>query len=163
MILTDSFTSSQFKQSFVRVFDKDSNDSLLMGFNASLEVLTTKELKVTGLIGHAVSLEQEVKFCRRNRVWNWQHLFMEDVWYQPYFKLRDLLRNSEPRRTRTAPARASERHDAIPDVLPAFVWPISSSSYDSGSEFEWTYRRSCNRPILRSRGCRGPHVSDCSI
>ena len=48
MIQTDSFTSTQFKQSFVRVFDKDAQDLLLMGFNASLEVLTTKELKVTG-------------------------------------------------------------------------------------------------------------------
>ncbi|KAL2401782.1 Protein transport protein sec23 [Exophiala dermatitidis] len=55
MVLTDSFTSSQFKQSFVRVFDKDDNDNLLMGFNASLETITTKELKVTGLIGHAIS------------------------------------------------------------------------------------------------------------
>ncbi|KAK2765386.1 GTPase-activating protein S23 [Arachnomyces sp. PD_36] len=59
MLLTDSFTSSQFKQSFVRVFDKDENDNLMMGFNASLEVLTTKELKVTGLIGHAVSLNKK--------------------------------------------------------------------------------------------------------
>ncbi|EDN08279.1 hypothetical protein HCAG_04789 [Histoplasma mississippiense (nom. inval.)] len=59
MVLTDSFTSSQFKQSFVRVFDKDQNENLLMGFNASLEVLTTKELKVTGLIGHAVSLNKK--------------------------------------------------------------------------------------------------------
>ncbi|KAI9894072.1 MAG: GTPase-activating protein S23 [Vezdaea aestivalis] len=59
MILTDSFTSSMFKQSFVRVFDKDEKEDLLMGFNASLEVLTTKELKVTGLIGHAVSLNKK--------------------------------------------------------------------------------------------------------
>ena len=59
MLLTDSFTSSQFKQSFVRVFDKDAADNLLMGFNASLEVLTTKELKVTGLIGHAISLNKK--------------------------------------------------------------------------------------------------------
>lgn len=59
MILTDSFTSSQFKQSFVRVFDKDAQDNLTMGFNASLEVLTTKEIKVTGLIGHAVSLNKK--------------------------------------------------------------------------------------------------------
>jgi protein transport protein SEC23 len=55
MILTDSFTSSMYKQSFARVFNKDADDNLLMGFNASLEVLTTKELKVTGLIGHAIS------------------------------------------------------------------------------------------------------------
>ncbi|KAG9199644.1 hypothetical protein B5807_03992 [Epicoccum nigrum] len=55
MILTDSFTSSMYKQSFVRIFNKDDQDNLLMAFNANLEVLTTKELKVTGLIGHAVS------------------------------------------------------------------------------------------------------------
>ncbi|XP_044721952.1 sec23/Sec24 trunk domain-containing protein [Hirsutella rhossiliensis] len=59
MILTDSFTSSMFKQSFIRIFEKDGDDNLLMGFNAVLEVLTTKELKVTGLIGHAVSLNKK--------------------------------------------------------------------------------------------------------
>ncbi|KAF7538545.1 hypothetical protein G7Z17_g12613 [Cylindrodendrum hubeiense] len=59
MILTDSFTSSMFKQSFVRIFEKDGDENLLMGFNAVLEVLTTKELKVTGLIGHAVSLNKK--------------------------------------------------------------------------------------------------------
>ncbi|KAF4629696.1 hypothetical protein G7Y89_g8449 [Cudoniella acicularis] len=59
MVLTDSFTSSMFKQSFVRIFEKDGDDNLLMGFNASLEVLTTKELKVTGLIGHAVSMNKK--------------------------------------------------------------------------------------------------------
>lgn len=59
MILTDSFTSSMYKQSFARVFNRDANDNLLMGFNASLEVLTTKELKVTGLIGHAVSMNKK--------------------------------------------------------------------------------------------------------
>ncbi|KAH7360054.1 transport protein-like protein sec23 [Pyrenochaeta sp. MPI-SDFR-AT-0127] len=59
MILTDSFTSSMYKQSFARVFNKDADDNLLMAFNANLEVLTTKELKVTGLIGHAVSLNKK--------------------------------------------------------------------------------------------------------
>jgi len=59
IILTDSFTSSMYKQSFARMFDKDGDDNLTMGFNASLEVLTTKELKVTGLIGHAVSLNKK--------------------------------------------------------------------------------------------------------
>jgi protein transport protein SEC23 len=59
MILTDSFNSSMFKQSFIRIFEKDGDDNLLMGFNAVMEVLTTKELKVTGLIGHAVSLNKK--------------------------------------------------------------------------------------------------------
>ncbi|KAF5098097.1 hypothetical protein D0Z03_001279 [Geotrichum reessii] len=55
MILSDAFTTSIFKQSFQRMFNKDSNGFLQMGFNASMDVLTTKELKVNGLIGHAVS------------------------------------------------------------------------------------------------------------
>ncbi|TDZ17373.1 Protein transport protein sec23 [Colletotrichum orbiculare MAFF 240422] len=59
MILTDSFTSSMFRQSFIRIFEKDGDDNLVMGFNATLEVLTTKELKVTGLIGHAISLNKK--------------------------------------------------------------------------------------------------------
>ncbi|EMC97458.1 hypothetical protein BAUCODRAFT_33174 [Baudoinia panamericana UAMH 10762] len=59
IILTDSFTSSMYKQSFTKVFDTDAEGNLAMGFNASLEVLTTKELKVTGLIGHAISLNKK--------------------------------------------------------------------------------------------------------
>ncbi len=59
MILNDTFTAAMFRQSFVRIFDRDGDDNLLMGFNAVLEVLTTKELKVTGLIGHAVSLNKK--------------------------------------------------------------------------------------------------------
>lgn len=59
MILTDSFTASMYKQSFAKIFDTDAEGNLAMGFNASLEVLTTKELKVTGLIGHAISLNKK--------------------------------------------------------------------------------------------------------
>ncbi|KAK0993885.1 GTPase-activating protein S23 [Friedmanniomyces endolithicus] len=59
MILTDSFTASMYKQSFAKIFDTDSQGNLAMGFNATLEVLTSKELKVTGLIGHAVSLNKK--------------------------------------------------------------------------------------------------------
>ncbi|KAK3071829.1 GTPase-activating protein S23 [Teratosphaeriaceae sp. CCFEE 6253] len=59
MILTDSFTASMYRQSFAKIFDTDAAGNLAMGFNASLEVLTSKELKVTGLIGHAVSLNKK--------------------------------------------------------------------------------------------------------
>lgn len=57
LLLTDAFTTSIFKQSFIRLFDrKDADDSLLMGFNGTLDIKTSKELKVSGLIGHASSL-----------------------------------------------------------------------------------------------------------
>ncbi|WFD01160.1 GTPase-activating protein S23 [Malassezia yamatoensis] len=55
LLLVDSFQMGIFKQSFNKIFDKDENGDLEMGFNATLDVQTTKELKVSGLIGHAVS------------------------------------------------------------------------------------------------------------
>ncbi|RUP42776.1 protein transport protein sec23 [Jimgerdemannia flammicorona] len=62
MILSDSFTTSIFKQSFNRVFAKDGQGNLQMGFNATLDVqvgMTTRELKVCGLIGPAVSANKK--------------------------------------------------------------------------------------------------------
>lgn len=55
MVLSDSFATSIFKQSFLRIFNKDDQGQLEMGFNATFDVQTTKELKVSGLIGHAIS------------------------------------------------------------------------------------------------------------
>ncbi|KAJ2489629.1 GTPase-activating protein S23 [Coemansia sp. RSA 2050] len=65
MVLTDSFVTAIFKQSFQRVFEKEERDEkeepghLLMGFNATLEVQTTKELKVCGLIGPGISANKK--------------------------------------------------------------------------------------------------------
>lgn len=56
LLLTDAFTTSIFKQSFLKLFNKDADDFLLMGFNATLDIKTSRELKVSGLIGHASSL-----------------------------------------------------------------------------------------------------------
>ncbi|GAA6059292.1 hypothetical protein JCM10212_006685 [Sporobolomyces blumeae] len=59
MILADSFNMSLFKQSFQRVFAKDDQGHLQMGFNATFDVQTTKELKVSGMIGHAISANKK--------------------------------------------------------------------------------------------------------
>ncbi|KAJ1664806.1 GTPase-activating protein S23 [Coemansia sp. RSA 1646] len=59
MVLADSFVTTIFKQSFQRVFAKDDQDQLRMGFNATLEVQTTKELKVCGLIGPGISANKK--------------------------------------------------------------------------------------------------------
>ena len=55
IVLTDSFATSIFKQSFLRMFVKDEQGHLQMGFNATFDVQTTKELRVSGLIAHAIS------------------------------------------------------------------------------------------------------------
>lgn len=54
LIMADSFNTSIFKQSFQRIFSQ-TDGVLNMGFNANMEVLTTKEMKVCGVIGPCVS------------------------------------------------------------------------------------------------------------
>lgn len=56
IVLADSFDTSMFKESFKRVFLRDANGDLLMGFNAVLEVQTSRELKVCGAIGAVSSV-----------------------------------------------------------------------------------------------------------
>lgn len=56
LLLSDAFTTNIFKQSFFRLFNKDDDDFLLMGFNGTLDVKTSRELKVLGVIGHCASL-----------------------------------------------------------------------------------------------------------
>jgi len=56
MILADSFNTSLFKQSFQRVFLRDSRNEFRMSFGNVVEVKTSKELKVSGAIGACVSL-----------------------------------------------------------------------------------------------------------
>lgn len=57
VVLTDSFTSSMFKQSFVKVFEVDGDENLRIGFQATLEVRTSNDLKVNGLIGPAIPMK----------------------------------------------------------------------------------------------------------
>lgn len=42
--MTDSFSSSLFKQSFQKVFEKDENGHLKMAFNATMEVSNVFEI-----------------------------------------------------------------------------------------------------------------------
>ncbi|KAI9360878.1 protein transporter SEC23 [Pilaira anomala] len=68
MILADSFNTAIFKQSFQRIFQKDSQGHLQMGFNATMDVQTTRELKVCGMIGHAVSANKKSAFVGETEI-----------------------------------------------------------------------------------------------
>ncbi len=50
MVMGDSFNSSLFKQTFQRVFSKDSKGDFKMAFNATLEVKCSRELKISGAV-----------------------------------------------------------------------------------------------------------------
>uniref|UniRef100_A0A673K9F6 Protein transport protein SEC23 n=1 Tax=Sinocyclocheilus rhinocerous TaxID=307959 RepID=A0A673K9F6_9TELE len=56
IVMGDSFNTSLFKQTFQRVFSKDYNGEFRMAFGGTLEVKTSRELKVSGAIGPCVSL-----------------------------------------------------------------------------------------------------------
>lgn len=51
VVMGDSFESKLFKQTLLRAFARDSNGHLKMGFNAILEVKTSKEMKIEGALG----------------------------------------------------------------------------------------------------------------
>ncbi|XP_033101131.1 protein transport protein Sec23A-like isoform X1 [Anneissia japonica] len=55
MVMGDSFNTSLFKQTFQRVFAKDMKGEFKMAFGATMEVKTSRELKVSGAIGPCVS------------------------------------------------------------------------------------------------------------
>ncbi|XP_067315053.1 protein transport protein Sec23B [Pseudorasbora parva] len=59
IVMGDSFNTSLFKQTFQRVFSKDYNGEFRMAFGGTLEVKTSRELKVSGAIGPCVSLNSK--------------------------------------------------------------------------------------------------------
>jgi protein transport protein SEC23 len=58
MVLTDFFSTVIFKDSFKKLFEIDEFGNLKMNFRGKIEVLTTNPVKLSGAVGHLVSLEQ---------------------------------------------------------------------------------------------------------
>uniref|UniRef100_A0AAQ5Z6E1 Protein transport protein SEC23 n=1 Tax=Amphiprion ocellaris TaxID=80972 RepID=A0AAQ5Z6E1_AMPOC len=68
MVMADSFNTSLFKQTFQRVFTKDVQGSFKMAFAATLEVKTSREIKVSGAIGPCVSLSAKGPCVSENEI-----------------------------------------------------------------------------------------------
>jgi len=56
MVMSDSFSMHVFKDSFRKIFDCDEAGYLNLGFNARLEVFTSREFKCCGAVGGLASL-----------------------------------------------------------------------------------------------------------
>lgn len=52
------FDTAMYKDSFRKIFARDGNGNLNMGFNVTMEVQMSRELKVMGGIGHFVSMKK---------------------------------------------------------------------------------------------------------
>uniref|UniRef100_A0A8C4QA56 Protein transport protein SEC23 n=1 Tax=Eptatretus burgeri TaxID=7764 RepID=A0A8C4QA56_EPTBU len=68
MVMGDSFNTSLFKQTFQRVYSKDVHDTFKMAFGATLEVKTSRELKISGAIGPCVSLHTKGPCVSENEI-----------------------------------------------------------------------------------------------
>ncbi|XP_078515892.1 protein transport protein Sec23A [Lissotriton helveticus] len=68
MVMGDSFNTSLFKQTFQRVFTKDVQANFKMAFEGTLEIKTSREIKVSGAIGPCVSLNAKGPCVSENEI-----------------------------------------------------------------------------------------------
>ncbi|KAL0414411.1 UNVERIFIED_CONTAM: protein transport protein SEC23 [Sesamum radiatum] len=59
MMLGESFESEQFRKCLRHMFDRDDDGNLKMFFDASIEVVTTKDVKICGALGPCVSIQKK--------------------------------------------------------------------------------------------------------
>ena len=62
LVLTDTFKSDVFNFSLRRIFSRDDTGALQMGFNATIMLLTSNDIKINGAIGPGVSLKKKSTF-----------------------------------------------------------------------------------------------------
>uniref|UniRef100_A0A6Q2X7I3 Protein transport protein SEC23 n=1 Tax=Esox lucius TaxID=8010 RepID=A0A6Q2X7I3_ESOLU len=68
MVMADSFNTSLFKQTFQRVFTKEVTGSFKMAFAGTLEIKTSREIKISGAIGPCVSLNSKGPCVSENEI-----------------------------------------------------------------------------------------------
>jgi len=59
MILTDSFSTILFRETFKKIFELDEDNNLKMAFKAKMDLYVTNPVKIAGGLGHLVSLNQK--------------------------------------------------------------------------------------------------------
>ncbi|KAM0929652.1 hypothetical protein ACQ4PT_001666 [Festuca glaucescens] len=59
MVLAESFESEQFKSCLRQTFKREGTDYLNMNFNATIEIVTSREVKICGALGPCISLHRK--------------------------------------------------------------------------------------------------------
>merc|ERR1711892_1223382 len=68
VVQADSFKSALFVQSFKRIWTPDEKGALDMNFNATIEIKTSREVKVCGMMGAGTSLKQNSASVSENEI-----------------------------------------------------------------------------------------------
>eukprot|EP00357_Protocruzia_adherens_P026979 CAMPEP_0115036662 /NCGR_PEP_ID=MMETSP0216-20121206/42260_1 /TAXON_ID=223996 /ORGANISM="Protocruzia adherens, Strain Boccale" /LENGTH=642 /DNA_ID=CAMNT_0002416541 /DNA_START=359 /DNA_END=2287 /DNA_ORIENTATION=+ len=59
LVMSESFNTPMFKESLRKIFDRDEADALKMGFNANIEIIPSRDIKVSGAIGPCLAVPKK--------------------------------------------------------------------------------------------------------
>ncbi|XWS53877.1 hypothetical protein CRYUN_Cryun10bG0038100 [Craigia yunnanensis] len=68
MILGESFESDQFRKCMRHIFNRDEEGNLKMYFDATIEIVTTKDVKICGALGPCISLQKKNNLVSENEI-----------------------------------------------------------------------------------------------
>ncbi|XP_077248064.1 sec23/Sec24 protein transport family protein [Tasmannia lanceolata] len=68
MVLSESFESDQFRKCIRHIFKHDNDDQFKMNFAATIDIVTTKEVKICGALGPCISLKRKNSSVSENEV-----------------------------------------------------------------------------------------------
>ncbi|PPR91272.1 hypothetical protein GOBAR_AA29408 [Gossypium barbadense] len=68
MILGESFESDQFRKCMRHIFSRDEAGNLKMYFDATIEIVTTKDVKICGALGPCISLRKTNNLVSENEI-----------------------------------------------------------------------------------------------
>jgi len=67
-VQADKFGQSVFKESFRRIFERDAHGNLAMGFGAQMDVICSRDFKISGAIGSCASLKKAGPCVSENEI-----------------------------------------------------------------------------------------------
>lgn len=181
MVISDSFTTAIFKQSFLRTLGKDDNGYLQMGFNGTFDVIVSTDSLRYGYSTPRLPLLRSSDYKRDQDFWRHRtcHLCQQKVGQcrgdrnrdRTDFGMEGLLPHAEildgsifrGRDTRwSASSTRCEWTHTIRYTLSTRVGPVSLAS-DHGGQSLCRRRASLHRCIVRPRGCCGAYVPYCCV
>ncbi|XP_010274198.1 PREDICTED: protein transport protein sec23 [Nelumbo nucifera] len=68
MMLGESFETDQFRKCLRHIFSRDADGNLKMYFDATIEIITTKEVMICGALGPCVSLQKNNSSVSQNEI-----------------------------------------------------------------------------------------------
>lgn len=68
VVLAETFDSDQFKKCLQHLFSHDEQGHLKMNFNATVEIITTKDIKICGALGPCSSLQKKTTSVSENEI-----------------------------------------------------------------------------------------------